>query len=303
MQIAPGITMIDTRLGGWDGITAAYLVAGPSPALVETGAQTSVGAVTAALDDIGLGAGDLAWLVLTHIHLDHCGGVGDLAAAFPNATVVVHPRGVRHLVDPARLVEASAAVYGTTAHLYGGLRAVAEGRIVAAEDGATVSLGGSRQLEMLEAPGHARHHMMVLDATTGTLFAGDALGVKFPGAGLYPAVPPPEFDLDAALATLDRIRQIAPETLAIGHFGPVDDPAAEVDRATRQQSTAAGAALRALRESGPESVGDEIGRALPLAHEVMDPAAIARWRELGWYDNNTAGLARWAARQLESETV
>ncbi len=110
--VMPGLLEIDTRLGGWDRVTAGYLVEGPSPVLVETGSQSSVPIVLKALSDHGLGPLDLAAIVVTHIHLDHAGGVGDIARAFPKATVLVHPRGARHLADPSRLVASAATVYG-----------------------------------------------------------------------------------------------------------------------------------------------------------------------------------------------
>ncbi|HUR48572.1 MAG TPA: MBL fold metallo-hydrolase, partial [Acidimicrobiales bacterium] len=101
--IAPGITQIDTRLGGWEQVTAGYLVDGDSPVLVETGSQSSVPVLLGALAELNVGAADLSAVVVTHIHLDHAGGVGDVARAFPNATVYVHEKGARHLADPSRL--------------------------------------------------------------------------------------------------------------------------------------------------------------------------------------------------------
>jgi glyoxylase-like metal-dependent hydrolase (beta-lactamase superfamily II) len=299
MQVAPGITMIDTLLGGAEGITAAYLLAAPSPALVETGAQTSAGTVLDALAAMGMAPDDLAWIVLTHIHLDHCGGVGDLAATFPKATVVVHRRGARHLADPDRLVSASAAVYGELAPLYGGLRAVPEDRIMAVEDGQLISLGGSRELVMLEALGHARHHMAVLDEATGTLMAGDALGVQFAGAGLYQALPPPDIDLDRSLATLRALAELTPETLLLGHFGPVPDAQEALAVATAQQAALAGPVRDAWRGGGIDAVAAAVERVLPFAETVGEQAAIDRWTDLRWVENTVAGLADWAERMSE----
>lgn len=296
MQVAPGITLIDTKLGGFSGITSAYLVAGTAPALVDTGAQTSARDVESALNDLGLRSGDLAWLVLTHIHLDHCGAVGDLADAFPKATVVVHRRGARHLASPERLVTASATVYGETAPMYGGLSAVAEDRIVAVEEGFEVNVGGSRRLVMMEALGHARHHMAVLDEATGTVMAGDALGVQFTGAGLYQALPPPDVDIERSLATLDRLARLEPETLLLGHFGPVPEPAEAIAVAGDQQRTLGEATRAAWREGGTPAATEAAAQAVSLVNAVGDSQAIIRWRELGWDVNTVRGLVDWAER-------
>src|SRR6516162_15024 len=110
--IGPGVLEIDTLLGGWTEVTAGYLVEGPAPVLVETGSQTSVPKLLEALAELGVAPADLAGIAVTHIHLDHAGGVGNVAAAFPQATVYVHERGARHLVDPERLVRSAGMVYG-----------------------------------------------------------------------------------------------------------------------------------------------------------------------------------------------
>ena len=110
--LAPGVVEIDTLLGGWEKLTAGYLIAGPRPVLVETGSQSSIEVLLAALTELGVDAGELAGVVVTHIHLDHAGGVGDVARAFPEAAVYVHEKGARHLVDPTRLVRSAEMVYG-----------------------------------------------------------------------------------------------------------------------------------------------------------------------------------------------
>src|SRR5436305_13304454 len=111
--IGPGVVELDTLLGGWQRVTAGYLIEGPAPVLVETGSQSSVPALLAALEAHGVAAGDLAGVAVTHIHLDHAGGVGDVARAFPEATVYVHAKGARHLIDPSRLISAASGGYGT----------------------------------------------------------------------------------------------------------------------------------------------------------------------------------------------
>ena len=140
--IAEGVIEIDTLLGGWDRVTAGYLVEGPAPVLVETGSQSSVPVLLDALGALGLGPRDLAGVVVTHIHLDHAGGVGDVARAFPDATVYVHEKGARHLADPTRLVDSAARVYGPLLDsLYGRLDPTPPERLHVLADGEEIEVG------------------------------------------------------------------------------------------------------------------------------------------------------------------
>ena len=153
-EVARGITAIDTFYGGRERYTAAYLLDADEPAIVETGPTTSFEPVVAGLERLGIGPADLAHIAVTHIHLDHAGGVGRIAERFPNATVWVHERGARHLADPTRLVASVTSIYGpeTTATLFGPVEPVAAQRIRALADGDRIELGG-RHLEALATPG------------------------------------------------------------------------------------------------------------------------------------------------------
>ncbi len=300
MDAHPGdILQIDTLLAGVPGMTSVQLVLGESPALIDCGAQTTVDVVRRELADAGLGPDDLAWLVLTHIHLDHCGAVGDLSAAFPRATVVVHPRGARHLVEPDRLVQATADVFGRLAPVVGGLAAVDADRIVVAEDGHVIPIGPDRSLRAVWAPGHARHHMALLDERDGILFAGDAIGLQLGGGDLYPSIPPPEYDLDAALGSLDVLEALVPERVYVSHSGPVADVGAAFDEA-RQAQSAIGEAARASWVAAP---GDEralwraVEQAWPSAGALRTPESIVRWTAVNWLDNNVAGLVAMVKRE------
>lgn len=170
-----------------------------------------------------------------------------------------------------------------------------------AAHGTRLSLGGARELVMLDAPGHARHHMAVLDETTGALMAGDALGVQFPGSGLYPAVPPPEFDLEAALTTLGTLAGLGAETLMLGHFGPVPDPAEAIATATERQARIAQAARAGWDRGGTAGIAAAIERELPLDATVADGPSLERWRWLRWGHNNVAGLATWIERSARPD--
>ena len=228
-EVAEGITAIDTFYAGRERYTAAYLVAGAEPAIVETGPATSFEPVAAGLERLGIGPDDLAHIVVTHIHLDHAGGVWRIAERFPRATVRVHERGARHLADPTRLRASVESIYGaeTMVSLFGTVEPVAAQRIRALEDGADIHLGG-RTLRAVYTPGHAKHHMALQDSATGAVFTGDALGIHPPQASvLRPATPPPDYDLELALASIERIRDHARGSKVLfSHFGPVD----EVDR-------------------------------------------------------------------------
>ncbi|HXA28929.1 MAG TPA: MBL fold metallo-hydrolase [Candidatus Angelobacter sp.] len=296
-EIAPGIRQLDTMIGGWDQLTAGFLVDGPQPALIETGARTSVETVRDTLAAAGVGPADLRWLVLTHIHLDHAGGVGDLALAFPNATVVVHERGARHLADPTRLIDSAARVYGPLLDsLYGRMVAVPAERLVAAADGHRIDVGNGRVLTLVDSPGHAKHHHAVLDEHTGTLLVGDAVGVRLPEVGvLRPAVPPPDFDLELAVSSLHRFAALRPTQVVLTHYGVVPDAMATLDEAEGLLHSWVAVAAQVMRDSEEAGV-DDIAAALA---ERFAPAehAEGRAREklelLNGFHSNAAGLQRY----------
>src|SRR5687767_5925641 len=224
-MIGAGVRQIDTLLGGWERVTAGYLIEGPEPVLVETGSQSSVAELLAALDGLGVTADELAGIAVTHIHLDHAGGVGDVARAFPNATVYVHERGARHLVDPSRLVASAAMVYGDLLDsLYGRLDPTPAERVHVPADGDEIEIGPDRRLTVVDSPGHAKHHMALHDSQSGIIFVGDAVGVRLPDAGvLRPSTPPPDFDLDAAIHSLHRFADRSASGIALAHYGLVPD--------------------------------------------------------------------------------
>jgi glyoxylase-like metal-dependent hydrolase (beta-lactamase superfamily II) len=291
--IAPGVTEIDTRLGGWDRVTAGYLVDGPAPVLVETGSQSSVPVLLAALDELGMAADDLAGVAVTHIHLDHAGGVGDVAKAFPRATVYVHEKGARHLVDPARLVDSAARVYGDLLDsLYGRLDPTPSERIHVLADGEAIQVGDGRVLTAIDSPGHARHHLGLHDSRSGILFAGDAVGVRLPDAGvLRPAAPPPDFDLDQALHSLHRFAERRPAALALAHYGVLSDPQDLLAEAEVTLRAWADEAERAWREG--RDIADALAHAFGADLEMVDPVQREKLETLNGVHSNAAGLRRW----------
>lgn len=213
--------IIDTKMHGRKGITGAFLVRGEQTALLEAGPKSSLPHVLAGLEEAGVER--LDWIVVTHIHLDHAGAAGSLALRFPEATVAVHEVGAPHLIDPAKLWASASRIYGDKMdQLWGGIDPIAPQRIRTLADGDKVDLGG-RTLQAIETPGHARHHHALLDDDTGTLYTGDAMGVRLQEVGVMrPATPPPEFDLEDAIASIRRIKELKPSRLCLTHFGPSD---------------------------------------------------------------------------------
>jgi len=296
-EIAPGVLEIDTLLGGWERVTAGYLLTGPDPVLVETGSQSSVPALLAALEALGVGADDLAGVAVTHIHLDHAGGVGDVARAFPRAAVYVHPMGARHLVDPTRLVDSARRVYGELLDsLYGRLDPTPAERIHVLEEAEEIRVGPDRVLTTVDSPGHARHHLALHDSVTGILFAGDAVGVRLPDAGvLRPSTPPPDFDLDQALHSLRRFAARRPAGLALAHYGLVPEAGALLDEAQETLRRWAAVAEKAWHE------GTDIAAALEAAFASdfsgTDPKAREKLETLNGVHSNAAGFRRWLERR------
>ncbi|GIH29601.1 MBL fold hydrolase [Acrocarpospora phusangensis] len=227
---------IDTRMAGFAGITAGYLILGDRPCLVETGTATSAPVVRDALASLGVGPQDLATVVVTHIHLDHAGGVGDIAAMFPSAEIVVHEKGARHLVDPSRLMASAKMVWGDKLDvLFGSLAPTEAARIKALGDTGAIDLGNGRTLSSHYSPGHAKHHVGLIDSLTGDLYVGDAAGVYLPETGdLRPATPPPDFDLDTALASIALFEALGPQRLLFSHYGPVGDVASTLERSAEE---------------------------------------------------------------------
>ncbi len=298
-----GIYGIDAHYEG-EGFVEVYLLrSGGEAAVVETAHNGSLPHVLSALVEIGGAREGFKYICVTHVHLDHAGGAGSYMREFPNAKLVVHPRGARHMIDPSKLVEGVREVYGPeeTERLYGEIIPVPAERVIAAQDGEVLEIGAMR-LECIDAPGHAKHHMIFFETAGKSLFAGDAFGISYPcmetarGRWAIPTASPVQFDPEAMKATVERIVSLAPETVYLTHFGPVknvrevaESLMASVDRHVEIALEARGeregieSRLKALyrdmiRENGQEDRMAEIERA-------------NRWD----IELNTQGLACWYA--------
>lgn len=213
----------------YSGHAAAHLIVDSGrAAFVDVGTNDSVPYLLAALAELGIARESVDHLLLTHVHLDHAGGAGALMRELPNARAVVHPRGAPHMIDPARLIAGSKAVYGEErfAQLYGELVPIPRERVRVAADGERVSLG-ERTLELIHTPGHAMHHYAVVDAAHASLFSGDTFGISYPplatarGSFITPSTVPTQFDPEQHLASIDRMLSYRPESIYLMHFSRV----------------------------------------------------------------------------------
>ena len=223
-----GVHVIDTGFQRPRFDASFLIVENGHAAFVDTGTRHAVPRLLAAVDAAGVARDDVDYVIATHVHLDHAGGVGALMQHLPRAQLVVHKLGARHLVDPSRLMASARAVYGDeeVARSYGELVPVPADRVIESHDGLTIDLKG-RLLQCFDTPGHARHHHCVWDERSRGFFTGDTFGVAYPeftnerGVWLIPATPPTQFDPEALRASVQRLLTFAPERMYLTHYGAV----------------------------------------------------------------------------------
>jgi len=221
VDAADGVHYVDVGVHGVPNHGSVYVVDAAEPAVVDTGTGRNVDHVLAALSELGVAPEAVRHVIPTHVHLDHAGGAGALAAACPNATVRVHEAGAPHLVDPGRLVAGTKEAVGDRWEFYADPVPIPDDRIDPLTDGDEVDLG-DRTLAVHHAPGHAPHQAMFFEPGDGVLFTGDAAGIYVPERDMIKETsPPPQFDLEGCLDDVRTIEAIDPDTLCFGHFGPV----------------------------------------------------------------------------------
>ena len=307
VDLGHGVYQIDTFMAGYNGITAGYLIRSDRPCLVETGTAPSAPVVRDALARLGVGPGDLATVVVTHIHLDHAGGTGDIARMFPAAEVVVHERGARHLADPSRLMASARMVWGDRLDaLFGTLAPTPAERIRAVDETGAIDLGGGRRLESHHTPGHARHHVGLVDSLSGDLYVGDAAGLYIPETGdLRPGTPPPDFDLPAALQSLRTFAALRPSRLLFSHYGPVQDVEPTLDRAAGEISVWVDETRRARGlgldlDHAAALVAERTRERYAILRDDADPELAAKYDQVGSTTANVAGISHWLDKNAQT---
>ena len=229
-DVGDGIVAIDTLYQRVFADVSHLVIADGRAAFVDTGTNSSVPLLLDALAQYDLEPGDVDYVFLTHVHLDHAGGAGALMQALPNARCVIHPRGAPHMADPTRLIAGTQGVYGKEKafELYGDIVPIDAGRIIEAGDEDSFSFGG-REVRALHTEGHARHHYCLHDADSRGVFTGDSFGISYreldteKGEFIFPTSTPPHFEPTEAHKAVDRIMAQDPEKLYLTHYSRVND--------------------------------------------------------------------------------
>lgn len=221
-----GISLIDLYDLQTAQRTGAYVFHEEGVTIIETSASPSIPHLLKGLEELSIDLKDVKNIIVTHIHLDHAGGAGVLLKHCPNARVFVHPKGMRHLADPSRLIEGAKAVYGEKFDaLFDPIVPIPEDRLVIKEDGETLQIGEDRTLTFLHTPGHANHHFSIYDEKSNGIFTGDTAGVFYPQLLSYdvelylPSTSPNQFDPEAMQASIKRFMSLHPDRIYFGHFG------------------------------------------------------------------------------------
>lgn len=231
-ELGQGRLLLDLDFRDTEGLVAAYLVPEDEGwSLIETGPSTCREALLAGIARAGVAAEEVRHVFVTHIHLDHAGGMGAVVESLPKATFFAQELGVPHLVEPARLVASARRAWGAAAdHLWGPIVPVPAGRIASLHGGERFRVRGG-ELSVLATPGHARHHLAFFDSGLRGVFSGDGAGVRLENSThLRPAVPPPDLDLEALFASVEAMRRTNPRLVLFSHFGPSPEGASDLAR-------------------------------------------------------------------------
>jgi glyoxylase-like metal-dependent hydrolase (beta-lactamase superfamily II) len=220
--LSHGLSWIDLTFLGRSNVIAAAIVQSPAGvAIVDPGPTSCLGALEQGLQAHGIRWDDVRHILLTHVHLDHAGAAGTIVREHPHIQVLVHERGAKHMIDPARLLESATRVYTDQMdRLWGEFAAVPAASLVSLSGGERIEVGG-RIFEVAYTPGHASHHVTYFDPSSGIAFVGDVAGVCTLQGYVLPPTPPPDIDLEAWHASVERILAWSPSTLFLTHFGPV----------------------------------------------------------------------------------
>ena len=291
-----GLIDVAPPVHGFENFIGVYVLRGEKVALIDVGPSTSRGNLVSGLGQLGISLADICYILVTHIHLDHVGGLGEALQQMPNAKVVVHERGQPHLADPVKLWESTRQTLGELAFKYGPPQPVPEERMIIAKEGMTVDLGDMK-IEVLLTPGHASHHLSFLDRQQGRLFVGEAAGVYSQGIDLVRPATPVPFHLGQALASLDKLIKVNPSIAYYAHFGYTTRPLDKL-RHYKQRLILWGRIIgnRSGDEAGWQDIYNEIKEKDRALERLKQLAPGQYQRELDFVRNSIMGYIEYFKR-------
>jgi len=308
-ELGHGIYLIDADYIRAHMAAVYLIVENRQIAIVETGTAHSVEKILTALHGLGFSTENVAYVIPTHVHLDHAGGAGHLIQKCPNATLVIHPRGARHMIDPARLVAGTTAVYGKEKFqaLYGDVIPVDSDRVIEAPDDFVLDFNG-RLLTFLDTPGHAKHHFCIYDKTSKGIFSGDTFGLCYreldtdEGPFAFATTTPVQFDPQALLQSIDRLLSFAPDQIYLTHYGSVQPTTAYVAQLKKsiQMFTTIALDAAASKTDRQAQIESRLMRyLLDMLHKMHCPLSEETCTELLKTDVrlNAQGLEVWLNKQ------
>jgi len=304
-KFADGITAVDTEYVRPRMDAAHVVTVGTRAAIVDTGPNSAVPRVLAALAELGIERDAVEYLFLTHVHLDHAGGAGALMRELPRATAVIHPRGAPHMIDPVKLIAGTRAVYGEELYgrLYGEILPIERERLAIAQDGQRFELAG-RVFECVHTPGHALHHQSIVDHGATSIFTGDTFGLSYReldstrGPWIMPTTTPTQFDPAQLKASIVRLMQYRPRRLYLTHYSEVGQCA----RLANDMYDAIDAFVRIARSSGLDTRRMRF-ELRAWAHDSLREHGVALGSDAidaildKDFELNAAGLLAWLKRE------
>ncbi len=258
-NVADGTFNFKTPVNGITRVLSVYVIKDRENVLIDPGPASAVPQVKEAIGQLGIN--DIAYIIPTHIHLDHAGSIGEIIKFFPGAKVLLHPSAIKHMAEPSRLIESTRMVFGEDFEdSWGTIPPVPEANIRAVADGEKVPLGG-RDIRVWYAPGHAPHHVAIFDEKTRGVFSGEALGVPRPGAENFPlpAIVPPSHDNDVFLGTIKKLEALKPDVIFYGHDGVGKEPEKLIPTVYENTRVFGEIVLKALKEgASSRDIGERI---------------------------------------------
>ena len=233
-QLSKNLYLVDLQTGGFKNLIASYIITGKQTTIIETGPTSSIPNLSSALKELNIKLETVAYVALSHIHVDPGGGTGALLNNLPNAKVIIHPRGVPHLINPEKLWQQTQLVLGYVADIFGAPDPVPQNRIIPATNGMEIEVGNDLKLKVIETLGHAAHHLSYYLPAYSGLFPGDAAGIYLAAYEAVIPTSPPPFLLDIALGSLEKLITLKPQVLYYTHFGEALDAVERLRRYAQQ---------------------------------------------------------------------